>query len=528
MKTNKVFIFAYTILLTLFLAPYLFVVSQILHTGQKIPVYDNILSLLYNTVLYCGVSSLFAMLIGIFTGYMLFRVDFPGRNLGKYIAIIAIAIPSHIQISAWIGLLGRSGILTPYLQVFLPDFSLYNIYGCIWITAWAYAPLTTICCGVMLHNIDEKIEVEASTYHSPTSTLLFVLLPLIKKNLSLLFICLFFIVFADVKVTDVLGFQDTLTQKIYLLFNIYYQPQLALSLCIPGFLLLAVFVIFLRYLRPILFYTTQHKFLYCSGKWKLLCSASIFAILSCYWLSLPILIYITQSFHKFYTVFQAIDKEIVHSLYICTLSTITIMLLATPIAWHIKRVPTSLFHTYTIAILLWLAFIPGPIAGIAIVRTISFFSSLPIIGDFFYFCQDTSIVLVWALTTKFLPIAVMLMYFTMSQMTHRWEILSEVDGYNKWQTFFWVVLPICKRQIAFCSAVVFIFCMGETIISTLVIAPGTTTLAIRILTLLHNGARADLSAASLWFLLVIFCVVLIVLTYNSKNKTLITNYKRIL
>ena len=169
MKINRIFIFVYTTLITFFLAPYLFIVSQILYTGQKIPVYDHIPLLLCNTVVYCGASSLFAILIGIFTGYMLFRVDFPGRNLGKYIAIIAIAIPSHIQISAWIGLVGRSGVLTPYLQILLPDFSLYNIYGCIWITAWAYAPLATICCGIMLHNIDEKIEMEARTYRSPIS-----------------------------------------------------------------------------------------------------------------------------------------------------------------------------------------------------------------------------------------------------------------------------------------------------------------------------------------------------------------------
>ncbi|MEX2666328.1 ABC transporter permease [Candidatus Uabimicrobium amorphum] len=492
------------------------------------PVYDNIPLLLTNTFIYCAASALFALLIGIFMGYMLFRVHFPGRKLAKYIAVVAIAIPSHIQISAWIGFFGRSGILTPYLQTILPNFSLYNIYGCIWISAWAYAPLATICCGVMLHNIDEKIEIEATTYRSPIFVFLSVLLPLIKKNLLLLFSCLFFLIFADVKVTDVLGFQNTLTQKIYLLFNIYYQPQLALSLCIPGFVLLAFFIAAIKSLRPAMFHTTQHKFLYHLGKWKLLFVSITFVILCCYWLALPILIYITQSFEKFYTVFQAIDSEIVHSLYICTLSTTMIVVLATPLAWYIKRVPKSFFVTYTVGALLWLAFIPGPIAGIATVRIVSFLSSLPIVGDFFYFCQDTSVVLVWALTAKFLPVGIMFMYFTISQITPRWEILSAIDGHSTWQTFFRVVLPICKRQMAFCGAIIFIFCMGETIISTLVIAPGTTTLAIRILTLIHNGARADLSAASLWFLVVIFCIVAIIFAYNSQNKILTTNRKNIL
>lgn len=506
---SKKALLAYIILFFIFFFPYLYMgiqICSIKNTGVLNYLFANkleIATLATNTFWKCSGSASFAVLIGLILGFFLFRTNFHARKCYILCTIIAIAIPMHVQISTWLGALGRNGILTPFIQFICPDFSIYNLYGVAWISGWAYAPLATICCGHMFVSVHSKCESEAYMHLKLWDIFFCVLLPILKRNIFILWLFIFFISFGEVTVTDVLGIHNTLTQKIYLLFNIYYQPELALFLCLPCFaiIIIALFLFFKLFHSQNIWSDYFNKQLY---SLKGIYSSIVYLFTSCiiciFWLSIPVLIYITHSFSKWIVVFHSIKQEIFYSFSISMVVGIITTLLALPLAWHIAR---KKIHFFFVIIGCWLIFTPAPVTGIAIVRVANMLSALPVIGDFFYAMQDSILMVEYSLISKFLPFAVLLIYLEITHIPKKWEEIACLEGYSPTQTLFSVLFPLLKKRLIFTVVAISILALGEVIISILVVPPGTTTLSIRILTLLHNGARADVSAASLWLILFI-------------------------
>ena len=98
----------------------------------------------------------------------------------------------------------------------------------------------------------------------------------------------------------------------------------------------------------------------------------------------------------------------------------------------------------------------------------------------YYFFQkaglyDTGAALTLAYTASNLPIAVWLLRGFIADISPDMEEAAQLDGASRLRIFFTIALPLCKTAIAATSAVVFLFCWNEYLVSVYLTADHAMT-----------------------------------------------------
>ncbi len=134
--------------------------------------------------------------------------------------------------------------------------------------------------------------------------------------------------------------------------------------------------------------------------------------------------------------------------------------------------------------------LPGAILGLGLV-VLSRDGWLP------WFIYDTPVVLALAAAGRFLPFAMLLAWAAEERVGPRFEEAAWLAGLSPSQRLLRIKLPIIAPELLAALAFCFAFAMGELAAAVLVEPPGTTTLAVRLASLLHFGEDGIVSSLCL-------------------------------
>ena len=445
-----------------------------------------------DTLLISFSSASLACLVGGSIAFVLVRYRFSCHSLCVACVVVALAIPIHAQTSTWITLAGRGGILTPSLQSLFPSFSLYNRWGVIGITAIAHAPLATLICSAAFAMIDPIWEEQTAFYLSPAKRICSVVLPQARWGIVTAFITVFLFSLGEITVTDVLGI-DTLARKMYLFLSLYYEPTAALLLAFPFFLFTTVGSASLYFL---LRNRKMGNFRPPSPCPHAMVLSWMVLPLSLYLLPVPMMAYRSQGAGHLISVYRSIAPELWSSIRICLMGATLLTSLSFLCSWYISRF--ARFYWAIVFMLVWLALVPGALTGIGIIRIVEKCLDLPGIGALFFYLRDTSSLLIAGFVVRYFPYATLIFLVGMRFVPPQLEETFILQGNHPLKGAIFILIPLLRTTFSLVFLASFIFCLGDLDLSVLIVPPGTTTLTVRIFTLMHYGIRADVACSSLY------------------------------
>jgi ABC-type Fe3+ transport system permease subunit len=100
---------------------------------------------------------------------------------------------------------------------------------------------------------------------------------------------------------------------------------------------------------------------------------------------------------------------------------------------------------------------------------------------------DSGILLVLALAYHALPFGAHIVANGYARMSPNWREAAQLSGMNRWQQTRWIVGPLMAPHLAAAAVIASALSMADVEISQLLCAPGSGTLALRLLTFLHFG-----------------------------------------
>ncbi|MEK3797645.1 iron ABC transporter permease [Peribacillus sp. FSL H8-0477] len=164
-------------------------------------------SSLTNSLLVCGLATIFAICIGFPMAYLLTRFDLPFKKTIHILIILTLLSPPFIGAYSWILILGNNGFLTNFLHsIGLNTPSIYGLHGMIWVFTVQFYPHIYLYVSGALKTMDSSLEEASESLGSnKLRKLRTVTLPLIFPTLSTGALMVFMASFADFGTPMLLG-----------------------------------------------------------------------------------------------------------------------------------------------------------------------------------------------------------------------------------------------------------------------------------------------------------------------------------
>lgn len=135
-----------------------------------------------------GLSTLWAMVLALPLAWLVVRTDLPFRNLGRWLAVIPLAIPSYIGALTYIALLGPVGVVNTWLAGFtgmpLQWVNIYGFWGGVFILGlFTYPYIFLLVCGALDTTNPAIEETARSLGESPLGVFRRVTLPMLRPSI---------------------------------------------------------------------------------------------------------------------------------------------------------------------------------------------------------------------------------------------------------------------------------------------------------------------------------------------------------
>lgn len=459
--------------------------------------------------LYTGIATaILTSIIASLTAFLLARTSLPYRIFWLGIIALGMMIPTHTQSATWIFLCGNSGLFTPYILTYLPGFSLDNVFGLIFIYVVSYLPIATLVITAGLWQMPSILEEQTALYLNPWQRFWWVILPQLWPSMAGAGILVFALSSGDMSVSDVLGIH-TLAREIYVCLALQYRLDRALVMSLPLIAISACIVILLWWLLrrtnlARLGIITYQPFLF---HWPIHWCIVILLVTTPYLFAIPTLLYGLQDWNQLVNSFQSTKPEIIYSLILGISSGIILTIAGFILAWRMQQ-STGLCLWLWLFTLLTLLLLPPTMLGLGLLRSLQIAMDIPILGQFFYWLSDTPIPMVWGFLLRYLPHSTFLAWLAIrnipKELIENMRLLGCSPCVECWQIFL-----LSHRQLIVALLILSSFLWGELETSIILIPPGTTTITIRIFTLMHYGVRADVCAGCLWLIVCMLCALIL-------------------
>ncbi|TCL65317.1 iron(III) transport system permease protein [Hydrogenispora ethanolica] len=140
---------------------------------------------LFNSLSVCVTATILASLVGLPLAYITARFNVWGKKLINLLIIMSLLSPPFIGAYSWILLLGRSGLITKWVQTFgieLP--SIYGWLGIVLVFTLKFTPFVYLYVSGALGSIDRSLEEAAANLGMPSwKRLLTITFPLILPTI---------------------------------------------------------------------------------------------------------------------------------------------------------------------------------------------------------------------------------------------------------------------------------------------------------------------------------------------------------
>ena len=434
--------------------------------------------LIISSVWMAFAASTLCMLLGGLSGFWLATLKGTKFRLVLLLTLLPLLLPPFLLVGSWIGLLGHSGWLRPFLPL-----ELYSFAGTIWLLLLAYWPVSGLLAWSSLRSVDRSLlELDASL--GTVGTLRHVIWPQVRSGWILGWLIAFVLCLNDFSIPVILQ-TKVFTTEVWLRFNTYFDAKGAMLLCWP----LVVFPVLLMFLawrgdRPgrerwkVLPNEDALSRSMAPGFRRMASMAWGLMILASVLLPLVELFVADHTWTQFSTAFRSSVEVAWTTLLVGCVSAI----LVSVIGWKLSR-----FRVGSVSFLFF--FLPGVFVGMLLIALLNRPST-----SWFY---SGGGILILALLTRYLAVGWLGMRWLRSRLQPSLLEFADVHGAGSWQHFRHAVWPQVGGGALVVTFIVYLLCLWDAESIIMVVPAGGETLALRIFNLLHYGHNEQVNALCL-------------------------------
>jgi iron(III) transport system permease protein len=180
---------------------------------------------LLNSFIFAALTATIVLIMGAFLAWLVTRTDSVVRHMTDLFALAPILLPSVLQVSGWIMLLGpRNGMINLFAMEYLgfssPPFNLYSFAGMVWVSVLQELPLAFLWLWPAFRAMNPELEEAALVGGGSMLTVLRrVTLPMLRPTLFAAWIIFFIYAFGALSVPLLIGLPSRIflySTEIYL------------------------------------------------------------------------------------------------------------------------------------------------------------------------------------------------------------------------------------------------------------------------------------------------------------------------
>ncbi|MCT1902460.1 iron ABC transporter permease [Oceanobacillus sp. FSL W8-0428] len=483
-----------------------FTFSHFIHFFERKFYYITILNSFKVTI----VSTILAVIIGLPLAYMLRKIKIFGSRFIQIIVIVSYISPPFIGAYAWIQLLGRSGVITKFINdTFQLNFDgIYGFAGIVLVLTLQSFPLVFIYIMGALKNLDNSlVEAAESLGYSNFQRMTKIIIPLIMPTILASSLLVFMRVIADFGTPMLIGEgYRTMPVLIYQQFLSEVGGDAGFAAAIATIFVIITVTLFL--LQRIL----SRQYSYSMSALKpmqaetLSGTKNILSHIAVYFITfigiLPQLVVIFTSFletsgGQVYTgrfslenykniLFDRDLNAIINTYKMGFYAIIIIIIIGIFISYLTVR-KRNLMNSVIDTLSMFPFVIPGSVLGIALVFA---FSDEPI------FITGTVLIMVIAFVIRRMPYTIRSSTAIISQISPSIEEAAISLGASETKTFYRIIVPMMLPGVLAGAIMSWVTILGELSASIILYSTETQTLAVSIYTEVIRGNFGNASAYS--------------------------------
>jgi iron(III) transport system permease protein len=418
---------------------------------------------------------------------------------------------------SYVRLLGREGFLMKFIinlfNLKHPLFSIYNIWGVIFILGTSYFPYICLLTIAGLKTLDRRLEESANLYVKGYRRFFKITLPLISPYIISAIIFISILSFSATATPEFLRV-NTYSLEVYVQFCGYYNFQNALLISLPIIfitILLGLSLVKLLAGKPLVNYETGFKEIKKSDK-KTHKFIAIFYIGIIFFISsiLPLIVLLHEA-KGFFSILNEIKmswEEIINSFFLSITGASFALFLILPLSYLIAKYKKNFTGKILNALTLIPFAIPAPIIALGLIKITNRPTTMVI--------YSSSIILLISYIIMFHPYGIRILYPAFSGINKEIIDAGKIFSSKFTPIFSKIVFPLVNPFIITTWIILLLLCFQELSAGLILRPPGESTLPIKIEALIHYGDWQKVSILCLIQIILTISIIIIFIPYLKK------------
>lgn len=438
--------------------------------------------LLGNSVRFAAWAALVGSALGVPAGLLLARLPPATALLLRFALLVPLVLPPYILGVVWVFVMGRAGLFSRLAGKDMASVWAYSLPGAGIVLGIAFAPLAMLLAEAARRAIPARLIEAARLVASPGRTLARITLPLVASSVAAGGLLVFVLALAEFGVPSLLGVR-VYTTEVFTQFAALYNFGTATAAAAP---LLLVVVIVAGVVRALLGDGALTWNLMAEQPLKLSPLAHVAAqgyltLLTLLVVAGPLFVLILEagSWGQWLDSLAAAKDQIVTSILLSVVSATMATGLGLLLGYWRARALSGWRDAFDVALIALFA-VPSTVVGIGL---IGLWNRPGWLGAMY----TSPAMIVIGYLARYVPVAALLLGAYLRQLPASREEAAIVFGAHWWRMLGRIVIPSARLGLVAIWTVCFIFMFGELGTTVLVAPPGTTTLPVRVYTIMANS-----------------------------------------
>lgn len=477
---------------------------------------------IFNSIKVSGLATLLTLIIGIPLAYFYQMYEIKGKTVLQVIIILCSMSAPFIGAYSWIMLLGRSGIVTKFIESILPVRvpSIYGFNGILLVLALQLFPLVFLYVSGALKNIDNSLlEAAENMGCSGASRFFKIVIPLCMPTIIAATLMVFMRAFADFGTPLLIGEgYQTFPVVIY---NSYFAEtgsdhNFGAAISVIAIIITAIIFLFQRYVNSKFTFTmnAMHSIerkqlhgiksvlvhFYCWFVVLLAFMPQVYVIYTSFLKTSGKIFIPGYSLDSYRFAFTHLTSAIPNTFLIGGFALLLVIILAILIAYLVVRRSNTVNKVIdTLSMVPYI--IPGSVVGIALVMA---FNKKPLV------LAGTAAIMIVALVIRRIPYTIRSSTATLQQIPMSIEEAAISLGSSKLKAFFTITVPMMANGIL--SGAIMSWVTIITELSTAIILYNLKTITLTLATYTYVS-RGNYGIAAAYATILTFATIVSLLAY---------------
>ena len=473
-------------------------------------------SLIANSVLLSSLVATLALAIGVPLGLLVGKTNLPGRRAALIMLVLPLLVPPYTLAVCWFNVLSLGGLLDRLLPGYARQVAsdwLFGLPGCVLVLTSALMPIVLILTLASLRMINPRLEEAGKLITGWSGVLRHVTLPMILPGAVFSTVLVFLLSMGEIGVPLFLRYPvfpaQTLTQ-----FSAFYDFGAATAAAVP-LLGVTLLVLLLEdgWLHDNTYVLKPSIAAHAVPRIPLQRSRTAAAllvwlyVLLVVWIPLFALLAQAATSSAWIDAWTKASDSLGRSLLFAAIGATLLMVLGFLLGYLIRNRSLPLWRSLDALTLLTFT-LPGSVIGIGLIALWN--------RPYTTWIYTTPIIVVLAYIAQYAAVTSRITAAALANVPSSLEEAAQLVGVP-WLSRLWhIVVPVATPGLIAAWVIGFIFCVRDLGASMLVYPPGTDTLAVRILTLMANGAPGLIATLCLMLIAVTLIPFAVVALLSSK------------